>query len=323
MSEAKPGGDPAGRSDPTAGGEPYASYANGAPDRPRSAERQAPTDTTVPPEDTRPRSAYVDDRPRRTYSPYTRAAVLTLLLLAGLMFLALLLNGVGVITLPGSGAAAVPTRELLLNETPVPPLLGGGAGSGPAVDIPPPGPPPGPPPPVAPLFEGFYATRAGDRILGRPIAPPAEVNGRLVQWFERGRMEHWPEFAGTPYEVQLGRVGVEYTDGRTFPQQSYFISTPELRFFPETGHGVGGAFLRFYDAYGGLDAFGFPISDEFDEVLPDGRMYRVQYFERARMEFHPELAGTPFEVQLGLLGDALLSNAARPTTVPPAPTPVP
>jgi hypothetical protein len=29
----------------------------------------------------------------------------------------------------------------------------------------------------------------------------------------------------------------------------------------------------------------------------------VQYFERNRFEYHPENAGTPFEVLLGLLGN--------------------
>ncbi|HET8630995.1 MAG TPA: hypothetical protein VFL91_26545 [Thermomicrobiales bacterium] len=34
----------------------------------------------------------------------------------------------------------------------------------------------------------------------------------------------------------------------------------------------------------------------------NGQTYRVQYFERARFEYHPENAGTPYEVLLGLLG---------------------
>jgi hypothetical protein len=34
----------------------------------------------------------------------------------------------------------------------------------------------------------------------------------------------------------------------------------------------------------------------------------VQYFQRARFEYHPEHAGTPYEVQLGLLGDQLLQQ---------------
>jgi hypothetical protein len=32
----------------------------------------------------------------------------------------------------------------------------------------------------------------------------------------------------------------------------------------------------------------------------------VQYFERARFEYHPEYAGTDHEVLLGLLGSQLL-----------------
>ncbi len=37
----------------------------------------------------------------------------------------------------------------------------------------------------------------------------------------------------------------------------------------------------------------------------------VQYFERARFELHPELAGTPYEVQLGHLGVAALEAEGR------------
>ena len=34
----------------------------------------------------------------------------------------------------------------------------------------------------------------------------------------------------------------------------------------------------------------------------NGQTYRVQYFERARFEYHPENAGGENEVLLGLLG---------------------
>lgn len=56
--------------------------------------------------------------------------------------------------------------------------------------------------------------------------------------------------------------------------------------------------------------FGYPISEELDEGNGDGsgRAYTVQYFQRARFEYHPELAGTPYEVQLGLLGDQALKE---------------
>ena len=78
-------------------------------------------------------------------------------------------------------------------------------------------------------------------------------------------------------------------------------------FFPETGHNVGLAIKRFYDTHGGLDIFGLPLTEVFDE---DG--LKVQYFERARFELHPELARTPYEVQLGHLGVAVLEAASTP-----------
>ncbi|NTW98125.1 MAG: hypothetical protein HGB28_06190, partial [Oscillochloris sp.] len=94
-------------------------------------------------------------------------------------------------------------------------------------------------------------------------------------------------------------------------------------FFAETGHSLGGAFLTFWAQNGGIDVFGLPISEEFDEVLPDGRTYRAQYFERARLELHPEAGGSPYEVQSGLLGAALYRNDSRPNTIQPVPTAVP
>jgi hypothetical protein len=40
-----------------------------------------------------------------------------------------------------------------------------------------------------------------------------------------------------------------------------------------------------------------------DEANPtDGKTYLTQWYERERLEFHPELHGTPYEVLLGLLG---------------------
>jgi predicted metalloprotease len=48
---------------------------------------------------------------------------------------------------------------------------------------------------------------------------------------------------------------------------------------------------------------GYPISDEFTEVSDlDGQPYRVQYFERAVFEYHPENTGTPHDVLLSQLG---------------------
>jgi peptidoglycan-N-acetylglucosamine deacetylase len=51
------------------------------------------------------------------------------------------------------------------------------------------------------------------------------------------------------------------------------------RHFPETGYAVEGDFLRYWDANGGQESFGYPISPELEE---DG--VKTQYFQRARFQ---------------------------------------
>src|SRR3712207_7451602 len=104
-------------------------------------------------------------------------------------------------------------------------------------------------------------------------------------------------------------------------------------YFPETGQSVRGRFLGYWTAHGldlgdagvsfreSLALFGYPLSGEREEVLENGRTYTVQYFERARMEFHPEHEGTPYEVLLGQFGRRILAGVpgAPTAATPPAP----
>jgi glucose/arabinose dehydrogenase len=79
--------------------------------------------------------------------------------------------------------------------------------------------------------------------------------------------------------------------------------------FPRTGVVLGGGFKHFWERHGGAARFGDPITAEFRERNPDdGREYTVQYFERARFEYHPEHRGTDHETQLGLLGRQLTAG---------------
>ncbi len=71
--------------------------------------------------------------------------------------------------------------------------------------------------------------------------------------------------------------------------------------FPETNMCLGGAFRDYWFANGGLARNGFPLTPERREVLEDGKEYTVQYFERVRMELHPENAA-PYDVLLGQFG---------------------
>lgn len=67
-------------------------------------------------------------------------------------------------------------------------------------------------------------------------------------------------------------------------------------FVSETGHNIHGAFWEFYWSHNGLENFGLPLTEAF---LEKGIL--VQYFERAKFEFHPEYPA-PYRVQVALLG---------------------
>jgi hypothetical protein len=162
-------------------------------------------------------------------------------------------------------------------------------------------------------FRRYWEMHGGVQKLGYPISEevseqnPLDGQVRTVQYFERAVLEHHPEFGGTTDEVMLAAVGLWVTKDRYFQQVTPFQSTPERAYFPQTGHSVKEAFLRFWNQQGGLASFGYPISEELPEISPaDGKVYTVQYFERARFEWHPADAGTPSEVQLGLIGKQAL-----------------
>lgn len=90
------------------------------------------------------------------------------------------------------------------------------------------------------------------------------------------------------------------------------------RRFPETGYTVREPFLSAWEQ-GGLALFGLPISGELTERShDDGRLYIVQYFERVRLELHPDLFQP---VKIGRLGAELAPPAtdSSNSTCPPFP----
>lgn len=161
-------------------------------------------------------------------------------------------------------------------------------------------------------FRAYWQKYGGLAQFGLPLTEefqeqnPIDGQTYTVQYFERNRFEYHPEFKGTFYEVLLGLLGRQSTVGRTFPAAPPFTSTPQRFYFPETRHSLSNGFKTYWEKYGGLAIYGYPISEEFQEGG-----FTVQYFERARFEYHPENRGTPYEVQLGLLGTSALTASGR------------
>jgi hypothetical protein len=167
------------------------------------------------------------------------------------------------------------------------------------------------------VFVRYWDANGGLRRFGYPLTEAfvevSETDGGkyLTQYFERARFEFHPDYAGTKDEVMLGLLGVETTTLRRnetpFKPIKAFASTANRTFFGETGHSLSGTFKRVWEERGGLPIFGYPISEEFEELSKtDGRWHVVQYFERNRFELHPDYAGTYDEVMLGHLARELL-----------------
>jgi methionine-rich copper-binding protein CopC len=134
----------------------------------------------------------------------------------------------------------------------------------------------------------------------------SDTDGKIykVQYFERSVFELHPENMW-PNDVLLSLLGnflykQKYPNGA--PNQTPNNSAGSV-VFKETGKKLGGKFLAYWQTHGGLAQQGLPISDEFSEKSDlDGKTYTVQYFERAVFEYHPEKAGTQYEVLLSQLG---------------------
>lgn len=133
------------------------------------------------------------------------------------------------------------------------------------------------------FLETYQAVPNPIEIYGYPITEAYQelTRSRIVQYFERARFEMAPE---NPPElrVQISPLGeLLYEPGARLPIPDNF---PACKVFPETGFHVCYAFLDYFNLNRGVAQFGYPISN-FE--IQDGLI--VQYFQRAKFEWHPEL----------------------------------
>lgn len=145
---------------------------------------------------------------------------------------------------------------------------------------------------VAHDFLKAWYEYGGVRNLGYPISAEHMDGDMLVQDFERARFELLAgsaESSGPQPPVELGLLGQDRAAklGLSWPR------TPDPGtglYFDQTGQAVSGEFLNYWQNNGGEQVFGYPISPSADMVSPvDGKTYMTQWFQRARMEIHPDL----------------------------------
>ncbi len=161
----------------------------------------------------------------------------------------------------------------------------------------------------------YWRQNGGLATFGLPLSAQMGENGLQVQYFERQRFELHPENA-RPYDVLLGRLGAQLWGAQSAPTTDSAASG--CIYFPQTRHNVcnqqvalgfasywqtnglefGGAGKNYQES---LALFGFPITEAMPYTTPDGKQLQVQWFERARFEWHPDNPNQ-FKVLLGRLG---------------------
>jgi hypothetical protein len=165
---------------------------------------------------------------------------------------------------------------------------------------------------ISGVIRRYWERNGGLPVFGFPISAQHDetVEGTWagpVQWFERDRLE---DHSNQGLGVLAGRLGARYLElqGRPWSQGNEGPRPGRnlcIR-FPETGYNVCAPFSYYWEHRGGLERFGYPITPAMQETV-EGQVYLVQYFERRRMEYHPENQ-PPYDILLGLLGSDIYNN---------------
>lgn len=172
---------------------------------------------------------------------------------------------------------------------------------------------------VSGRFLDFWENNGDLPVFGFPISVRLSENGADVQYFERQRFELHPGNT-PPFDVLLGHLGKHAAEARGLLDSREFQpavdrsgTSESCVYFEQTSHNLCGVFLDHWQANGldvgddgvshreSLMLFGYPISEEFTEPATG---LTVQYFERAKLEYHPDNEA-PWTVIPERLGTAL------------------
>ncbi|MEX2425861.1 MAG: hypothetical protein WD401_03770 [Thermomicrobiaceae bacterium] len=144
-------------------------------------------------------------------------------------------------------------------------------------------------------FLTFWRENDGETTVGDPVGPPiSESDGEVHQYFRYARLE-----LDTEGVVHRGLIGRElFGEPETPPDRP---PGENARLFDPTGHYVQGTIRDFWEEHGGLSAFGYPLSQEFE--TEEGYS---QYFERALIDVI--VLGNQEIIELAPLGEQLYED---------------
>lgn len=162
-------------------------------------------------------------------------------------------------------------------------------------------------------FLTYWEELGGLELFGYPLTPQIQTEDVVIQYFERARVEcHTTEDGG--FQMLGGLLGRASAEDCGLLETEPFLTAEPIdseacSFYEESGHNLCGGFRAYWENYGGLQIYGYPISEEFTD--PDSGL-TVQYFERQRYEWHPGERPERYDILLGRLGAEYLQNHLKP-----------
>lgn len=157
-------------------------------------------------------------------------------------------------------------------------------------------------------FLTYWSKFGGLATYGYPISETFTEHGLTVQYFQRARFELHLDVVPQRDHVLLGLLGDETHASDSGATARAFAAIPSptgqgCRYFSKTSHDICGPFAAYWQKFGGLLTFGYPISQPFSE---NGDT--VQYFERTRFELKPGSNEARLNVVLPLIGNTSLAE---------------
>lgn len=141
---------------------------------------------------------------------------------------------------------------------------------------------------VAEPFREYYTAKGGAVMLGNAITPELVEDGVRVQYFQNVRLEYHPRLPDGK-QIIPSSIGINFSGNSTPCIQPQDVA-PNAFYFG--CHSVRQEFLWFFNQQGGLQFFGYPIS----EMYISGTQL-IQHFERASIVWNKS---KPIEYQFGL-----------------------
>jgi hypothetical protein len=152
--------------------------------------------------------------------------------------------------------------------------------------------------------DGVHPTTAGARAMNRALFDTAR------QVYAGARFDPWPGATPPAPPPPTGPSTPTAAPAECAPVAP-IPDSPTREWFRLTAHTLAddpaqGQFRSYWLRYGGIEQFGYPITEPAQETNPtDGHTYWTQWFERNRFEYHPD-APPEYRTLMGLLGAELL-----------------